>query len=131
MKFSQFATDLCAEEDGVNIELGGGASLLIARIGNSRYRAAMREALKPYATKAARAAITDEEWLEINCKVEAETILLGWDGWKQDDGRKAAYSKKAAYEMLHGLKDFRALVLRYAEDQATFALIAEEEAGND
>ena len=131
MKFSQFATDLSLEEDGVWIDIGDGARLKIARIGNPRYKEALRAKLKPYRSKAAQAALSDEQWLHINCEVEAKTILLDWEGWEQDNGKKATYSEKAAYQMLHGLKDFRAMVLRLAEEQATFALVADEEAGND
>jgi hypothetical protein len=131
MKFSSFATDLDLEETGVWVDFGDGASCKIARIGNSEYKRVMRELLKPWRNKIARKNVPDEEWIKITCSVLSKTILLDWKGWEDDKGKKIPYSEKNAYDMLHGLKDFRAQIEELAEEQATFALIADEETGND
>lgn len=131
MKFSTFATDLDLEENGVWVDFGDGASCKIARIGNTAYKAEMRERLKPWRNKTARRNIPEDDWKSLNCEVESKTILLDWKGWEDDKGKNIPYSQKHAYDMLYGLKDFRAQVLLVAEEQASFAMLADEETGND
>jgi len=131
MKFSTFATDLDLEENGVWVDFGDGASCKIARVGNPEYKKILRELLKPFQNKHSRKNISEEDWLDINCKVESKTILLDWKGWEDDNGKAIKYSEKNAFDMLHGLKDFRSNVMLVAEEQSSFALIAAEETGND
>lgn len=131
MKFSTFATDLNLEETGVWVDLGEGTQLKLARIGNPAYKKMMRDKLKPYRTQSARAGISDGKWNELNCEVLSQTVLLDWKGWEDDKGKNIPYSKKNAYDMLIGLKDFRAMVVDYADQQATFAMETEAEVGND
>jgi hypothetical protein len=131
MKFSSFATDLNLEESGVWVDLGDGARLKLARIGNPAYKKLMREKLKPYRTQAARAGISEDKFTEMTCDVLSKTVLIDWKGWEDDKGKEIPYSHKNAYDMLIGLKDFRAMVVDLADQQATFAIEAEEEAGND
>jgi hypothetical protein len=130
MKFSNFATDLDLEEKGVWVDLGEGTRLKLARIGNPAYKKLMREKLKPYRTQSARAGISDQKWSEINCDVLSKTVLLDWEGWEDDKDKPVKYSQKHAYDMLMGLKDFRAMVVELADQQATFAMEVQEEAGN-
>jgi hypothetical protein len=131
MKFSNFATDLDLEENGVWVDLGEGTRLRLARVNNPAYKKVMREKLKPYRTQAARAGISEEKWKTMTCEVLAKTVLLDWEGWEDEKGKNVPYSEKNAFDMLFGLKDFRSLVVELADQQATFALEIQEEAGND
>jgi hypothetical protein len=72
-----------------------------------------------------------DKWLQINCEALSKTILIDWDGWEDDKNKPIKYTQKHAYDMLLGLKDFRKTVEELADQQATFALIDDVEAGND
>ena len=100
MKFSSFATDLNLEESGVWVDLGDGARLKLARIGNPAYKKLMREKLKPYRTQAARAGISEDKFTEMTCDVLSKTVLIDWKGWEDDKGKEIPYSHKNAYDRL-------------------------------
>ena len=130
MKISTFATDLDLEENGVWVDIGQGASLLIARQGNPRYNEHVRKTCKPHSRQIRNQTISEELSNELLIASLAETILLDWKGLEDDKGKPIKYSKKAAIELLTGLKDFRALVQEIAREQATFRAAEIEEEGN-
>lgn len=130
MKISRFATDLGLEEEGVWVDIGEGAQLKVARVGNPRYRSRVRELSKPY-KRQIRADILPEDMSdEIVLRAFSETILLDWKGIEDDNGEPIPYSHENAYELLKGLRDFRTLVADVAQEQETFRRVEAEEEGN-
>lgn len=125
--FKSFATDTAKEQDGVWEDLGGGARILVARSNNRKYIKLMEAKLKAHkhtldaggeaAEKVAEEAIVDSM---------AKAILLDWQelSWQ---GAPLEVSEENAKKLL-GVKDFRAMVMRLADDRERFLAAEEEEA---
>jgi len=120
-----FTTDQDLEKNGVWVEIGSeGESVLIARLYNPAYNARIREVMEPYKQKVSKTS--EAESLDIMAAIEAETILLGWEGFTED-GKNVPYSREKAKEYLQ-LKDFRALINKIASNMETFKAQQMEEA---
>lgn len=130
MRISKFATDTGLEEDGVWIDIGEGASLKVARIGNPRYRKALRAATKPHARSIRMGILPQDQIEELELNVIADTILLDWKGIEDDNGDPIEYNRENALQLLQNLRDFRALVLDIAQEQQAFRREEQEESGN-
>lgn len=127
----QFETDEHLEEDGVWVDLGHGAQVLVARFGNKRHR----EALEKYRTPhkgliASGRPLPAEVADQILLHAAADTILLGWRGITEN-GMTVPYSRQKALEYLRDLKDFRAQIDYVSGQMETFRRQAmEADAGN-
>jgi len=130
MKISSFATDLDLEENGVWVDIGDGARLKLARIGNPAYTKLQRELAKPLRQQLRRNSVPQDKLLDIQLQLLSRTVLLDWEGLEDDKGKKIKYSTENAFQLMRDLKDFRRLVEETADEQATFARIEAEEVGN-
>lgn len=120
MKITKFATDTALENEGTWVDIGDGATLLVARKGNRRYRDRMRTLLKPHRASMRAETMPDDLADRLLIEAEAETILLGWEGIEDADGNPIAYSTKEAKRLLSEHKDFRALVDELSSTAETF-----------
>lgn len=129
--YEKFQTDASAEENGVWIDIGDGADVLIARFGNPRHEALMEKLRKPYRNILRTGGdIPADKRDRIAIQGMAETILLGWRGIEGPDG-PIPYSVDNAVQLLTELKDFRNTVSYLALEQETFRKQAlEDAAGN-
>lgn len=125
MDFNRFATDTKAEVSGKWFKFGD-AELLIARTGNLRYREHLRTKLQMHGAELSRGVIDLQLNDEILCEVLAETILLDWKGFTENN-KECRYSKEKAKEVLLKYKDFRDLVVEKAEAFENFSQTAREE----
>lgn len=114
--FAAYATDETKEVEGAVVQLGGGATMTVARIGNPNYTRVIiaehekaAEALKNLPDAEAR-----ELDVDVLCGVLAETILLGFTDISFQ-GKPMKYSKANAVKLLK-IKDFRVRVLKEASD---------------
>jgi len=130
MKISTFATDLDLEENGVWVDLGDGGSILVARWDNPHYQKFVREALRPHRAAIRKRTLSDEISDDVVLRAYANTILLDWKGLEDDKGKAIKYSIEAAYDLMKGMKDFKALVVEIAGEAATFRRENLEEEGN-
>ena len=108
-----YSTDLDLEVNGVWVTTGD-AKFLIARMHNPDYNERLLAAMKPYK----RQQLSKDESLKLMVAIEAETILLDWDG-VTENGQPVPYSKEKAREYLM-IKDFRAQVMEAATSMHTF-----------
>jgi hypothetical protein len=126
MDLSQtFATDVKLETEGVWKDLGEGAELKVARIGNPAYNKEMQRLMKPYKHLVSRGALSEDVAQKILIEAMAKTILVDWKGLK-DGGKVIKYSTKAAIDMLTKYKDFRDLISTLAGEMTTFKVEADE-----
>ena len=128
--FQEFHTDTVAEETGVWREIGGGASLLIARANNRHYNKALADLYEKNAEALERNDdAADKLSTDLMIQVLADTILLGWKGvgYKR---QPMEYSTANARTML-ALRDFRTLVVKKANEIDVYKAKAEKETGND
>jgi len=112
-----FTTDQELEKAGVWVEIGSaGEKIRVARMYNPAYSARLREVMEPYKQKVSKT--NNDESLEIMISIEAETILLDWEGFTEN-GQDVPYSRDKAKQYLR-LKDFRALVNKISSNMETF-----------
>ncbi len=128
MRFSKFLTDPEAEEAGVWVEAGDGLRLRVARTNNARYRRALAEAARPN-REALRGPGGPELLDRILLDVFADTVLLGWEGLEDEEGKPLPYSRAVARQCLERSRDFRDLVGSLAERQEQFRKKEAEAAG--
>jgi hypothetical protein len=130
MKISRFATDLDLEENGVWVDIGEGAELLVARVGNPRYSEAIRKLTKPVRQQLRNDTLPADKMDEIMLKAFSETILLDWKGIEDDNGKPIKYSTENAYQLMRDLKDFRAIVDEIARAGEAYRKEEREAEGN-
>lgn len=121
MDIARLKTDPAREDEGVWVEVGDGASLKLARIGNRRYREATQRRFKPY-RRALRAGTLSEATSEqLMAEVLAETVLLDWRGL-MDRGTPVPYSVDQAKAVLcdPAYREFRDLVVELAGDMQSY-----------
>jgi hypothetical protein len=130
--YQHYATDEQAEIDGVWVELGEGARIKVARVGNPSYEKVLRQLKKPYRNiTRAGGEIPREALDKITIEATAEALLLDWQGLDDEDGTAIPYSKEAAKRLLGELKDFRETVVRLALEAETFRAEALEAAAKN
>jgi len=125
-----FATDANKEEDGIEVDIGDGATLRVARIGTKAYNKVIN---KLFTANKRALDLKNDAAAELSDRLMAEamakTILKGWDGI-EDGGKPLPYSIENAQRLLM-IKDFRALVFEKANDfEAYKAAVEEDVSGN-
>ncbi len=126
--FSKYETDESAEANGVEVPLGT-AKLLIARVGNPNYTKKLTGLVERHKValdiEGPEADALNEKLL---VETIADTILLGWSGVCDREGKEFPYSKDNARKALT-MKDFRQDVMKLASDMEAYKVKAEAEAG--
>lgn len=119
MDLKTFRTDNAKEQEGTWVDLGDGARLKIARMNNPRYREVQQRKLQRYKMAARSKVVPDDVWEGILNELIAETILVDWEGITMDC-EPYPYSVDHAKQALTDLKDFREMVIGFADDIANF-----------
>lgn len=117
-KFNRrFKTDESKEIKGIEVEIGEGFFVTIARAGNSNAQRRMRELLSDPEVHAKQMAnvMDDATWDRIMLDVQSNCILIGWRGLTDGD-KEIPFSPEKAAELLQ-IKDFREKVLQVAGTQ--------------
>lgn len=130
--YEKFATDAQAEIEGVWVDLGGGASVKVARFGNPKHTELVKQLQKPYA-QSIKAGVDIADDLKTAMAVEsmAQAILLDWKGIEDEDGKLIPHSIENAKKLLGDLKDFRDTIAFLATQQETFRKAALEQAAKN
>lgn len=127
----EFATDKVAENEGIWEEIGDGAKVLVARVGNKKWEAAMERLRKPHLKSLRRRGrLQDEVAEKITIEAMAEALLLDWEGI-EEEGEVVAYSKENATRFLTDYPEFRNMVYGIASDAEVYRQeLLEDAAGN-
>lgn len=115
----QFGTNGSKEIEGAWIDLGEGASLKVARLGNKENRALIQKLTAPHRVALRNGKLGDDVIERITIEAMAATILLDWKGIELD-GKALPYSRENAIKLLTEYKDFREQVSAFAADIALF-----------
>lgn len=127
-EFSEIETDTQKEIDGVWRPYKDGSELLIARIGNEKYRSLLRRKVKSN-----RAVLDNEDDLAdkvgeaVVLEAISSTILLGWKGINVN-GAEYPYTPENALKLLKASREFREAVRNYADDAEAYRKKTEGEA---
>lgn len=131
--FAEFAISETKAQDGVWVPYKDGIEFLIAKSGNKKFRrmaAALMSKNKRVldqkdgdgvATEAAEAKLN-----EVMIEILSKTVLLGWKGNLQFQGKPLEYSEENARKLLK-LEGFRNLISDMAADEAAFKEVQEAE----
>lgn len=128
MDLGQLRTNPQAQEDGVWVEIGEGASLLIGRMNNRKYAKKLTALLKPYERQVQMGTLADDKAEDLLAEAYSFGILLDWKGI-EFEGKAVKYSRAKAKQLLLDptLKDFRQLVEDLAGQQKLYRDEAIEE----
>lgn len=122
----KFVTDSDKEQKGVELHIGEGFYVKVARSGNPRATAMFRELTSDPQFAVARRSglLSDEKYDEVIFEVYSNTILVGWRGLT-DNGADVPYSREKAKELLRH-KDFFAIIKEFSETQENYRTEAVE-----
>lgn len=113
--FAKFEVDEKKENEGVEVSLGGGDFITVARAGNENFNRRIIEASELHLAEIKALPEKESRALDqkILCEVLAETVLLGFRGFTDKKGKALKYSVEKATELL-GHKEFRKRVMAEA-----------------
>lgn len=116
-----FAVDKSKELDGVWVQLDADTRILVARLGNERYRKVLREGMAPYRKAIKADTLSEDVQDKIMVDALVEGVLLDWEGMAEN-GKTLPYSKDTARRLLSdpALKDFRDFVVEVSNEQSLF-----------
>ena len=113
-----FSTDRELEEQGVWVDIGEGAMIKVARVSNSRARAAY-DSIRSIADKVVKKYISVQDDQAKLIAVVASTILLDWKGMEWE-GENLPYNVQNATKVLTECQSFLELVIELASESETF-----------
>jgi len=119
--------------EGVWLKFPEGRRLHVLRAGGSNKAFARKfsQAIKPYRRQMDRGTMDPEKSDELMIDVYLDTVILGWEGFVDDNGNPVPYSKKVAREFLLALPEFFNDVVNFASDAATFQIEDAEETAEE
>jgi len=129
---SAYGVDLKKELEGVWFKSTfiEGLEFKIAKTMNPAYERLARNLYKPYAKQMRKGidlpkSITDE----IQTELIVDALLLDWKGMPGTDGENVPYSKEEAKALMNDpeLKELKAEILEFADDNASYQLQIDEE----
>ncbi len=122
----RYATDKQAEQDGVEVRLDDGCTILVARANNRKFKSEMRRLMKPYQNQERRGTFDADLRDDLTRQAVAKFVLLGWKGIELD-GKLVKYSPEKAEELMKRSEDFENDVIDAATMMETFRAIELEE----
>lgn len=107
--YSLLKTDAEKEAKGVEVDIGDGIKIRVARFNNEEFQSYWEAITKPFRRQIENNTISKEDLRELMIDAISETVLLGWSGVKVK-GKEFPYSKDNAMTLLRDLKEFRDIV---------------------
>ena len=120
--YDLFGTNQQAEQDGIVHDFGAYGKIRIARMGgsNKNFSRALEERTRPYRRAFENGALDPEIAETILRRVVAETVVLGWEGITDRDGKEIEYSADACEQLFTALPDLYADVRQQAQAFANY-----------
>lgn len=126
--FSQYATDEVLERNGTWFPIKGGARLLVARANNDEHLRVLAELLERHREELdGDDEAAEKKNKEVMAEVVARAILKGWENLSFK-GEPIEYSVANAKKLL-AIKDFRKLVMGFANDMEAYRVKEEASQG--
>lgn len=127
--YKQFKTDAKLEKEGLTLDFGDGVTMLVARAGgsNDRYAKRMEVLSKPYRRQIESGTVDRKVLERVVIEVFAETVVLGWNGVTDEDGKPLEFNRINAIKVFTDLPDLFAEVQEQASKSALFRLSLNEQ----
>lgn len=121
-----FATDKTKEEKGVWVQGPEGSRFLVARVGNPAFNKLSAELMKPHRKLINMGKADDALINDLAAEITSRTVLLGWEGVADDDGKtELPYSQAAAKKRLIDYPDFADMISGFAAQISLFQTAAQ------
>jgi hypothetical protein len=120
--YKKFKTDKKAEVEGIELDFGDGIVFKVARAGKSNpaFAEASRKRLKPWLFAIKANTMSDEQANLVMVKVFADSVVLGWEGVKDEAGKELKFTHENVVKLLTDLPDLFDDIKEYAEDKDSF-----------
>lgn len=104
--YSIFRTDKALEKEGIVLDYGD-FKIKVARAGgaNSAFQKALTAKIRPYKRQLDAGTIPDDVAEKLFLDVYAESVVLGWEGVTDENGKLLPYSKENAVKLFSDLPD--------------------------
>ena len=125
-----FGTDKNMESgEGIILDYGKDGRIKIHRAGGSnlRFSQVMAQKSRPYARQLAVDNLDEEISRRVMAEVYAETVVIGWDGVKDENDQDLPYSKEACVKLFLEVPELFLNVKAAALDAAQFRRIEKED----
>lgn len=126
----KFGSNPKAEIEGVWQELGGGAAVKVARLGNKEARRAYRKIPKPIRNAIEDGSMDDSQAEGFLANYLAENILKDWRGLSDGGKDLPSYDPVVGANFLKRFRRFRERIWELSADDDLFNVEAEEDAKN-
>lgn len=124
MDLKNLRTDATKEVEGVWVDIGEGAEILVARMNNPRFLRVLAKHRKPLGRRVDRSTELQESTMRLAIR---DAILLDWKGMT-DGGKSLPYNATNCLEALE-VREFANIVVQAAEDFDAY--LAEEEEADE
>ncbi len=106
--YDLFERDEDMETKGIWQNFGPYGKFLIARAGgaNARFLSMLSKTMEPYQRQIQKNMLPEDVANELLINVFARTVILGWEGVIDKDGKAIEYSYEACVKLLTDLPDF-------------------------
>lgn len=113
-------------EDGVEVDLGEGAAIIVRPMRNEAFKKYLNTLLKPYERRIQQKRMDPKLQDDLTRKAIAKHVLIGWKGIELD-GKAVKYTPEKAEELMKRFDDFQEDVLTAAMSSETFRTEVVEE----
>lgn len=125
---SLFATDKVKEVEGIWVEYGESIKIKIARAGgaNKQFAKTLEQLSRPHRRAIQLETLGQEASEDIMYRTFAQTVVLGWEGVLDDDGKPIAFSADACVKLFKEMPDFFLEVQAMATSLALWRAAAQD-----
>lgn len=125
-----FGSNPKASIDGVWVQLGGGASVKVARLGNKAAKKAYRKIPKASRNAFEEGTVDENTGEQFICMFLAQHILKDWKGFADKGVSLGDYDEMKGKKFLMKYRRFRERIWELAGDEDLFNVESEEDAKN-
>ena len=102
--YKMFKTDQNLATQGIWLDYGG-FKILVAYAGetNTNYRRVLASKMRPYLRQLKMGTLSDEKAHALYTEVYAESVILGWEGMEDEEGKKLPFTKENVIKVMNDL----------------------------
>lgn len=131
--YEKFKTNRKAEQEGIILDYGDGQTIRIARAGGSniRFEKSVQQKMRKFGLQAKHELLEPEQMRSIFREVVAETVILEWTGFTDEEGNNLPLTRENAIKVFTDLPDLFDDILEQSRKASLFKdSILENEAKN-
>ncbi len=119
---SMFQTDKSKEKEGIELDFLNGLVVTVRRAGgsNQKFHNVTRREMKKYQHAINAGTLSTEQDRAIMVVVYVDSVIIGWEGLTDDDGKEIPFERNQAIEVLTENPDFFDAIKDQCEDMENF-----------